>query len=91
MHYLREFRINHNRYAFCRVALVGKIAILFPLQSCSEGMASYPKLANLPFRRSHFHRSENVPSKLRLCMITLTVVLYVFWTAVPCYLECCSS
>ncbi|KDR52541.1 hypothetical protein HMPREF1991_01383 [Hoylesella loescheii DSM 19665 = JCM 12249 = ATCC 15930] len=46
MHYLRGFGINHNRYAFCRVALVGKIAILFPLQSCSEGMASYSKLAN---------------------------------------------
>ena len=27
MHYLRGFGINHNRYAFCRVALVGKIAI----------------------------------------------------------------
>ena len=91
MHYLREFGINHNRYAFCRVALVGEIAIPFPVQSCSEGMVPYHKLANLPFRRSHFHRSENVPSKPRLCMITLTVVLYVFWTAVPCYLECCSS
>ncbi len=46
MHCLRGFGINHNRYAFCRVALVDKIAIFFPLQSCSEGMASYPKLAN---------------------------------------------
>jgi len=91
MHYLCEFGINHNRYAFCRVMLVGEKVIPFPVQSCSEGMVSYPKLANLPFRRSHFHRSENVPSKLRLCMITLTAVLYVFWTAVPCYLECCSS
>ncbi len=91
MHYLCEFGINHNRYAFCRVMLVGEKVIPFPVQSCSEGMISYPKLANSLFRRSHFHRSENVPSKLRLCMITLTAVLYVFWTAVPCYLECCSS
>ena len=27
MRYLREFGINHNRYAFCRVVLVGEIAI----------------------------------------------------------------
>jgi len=24
-------------------------------------------------------------------MITLIAVLYMFWTAVPCHLECCSS
>jgi len=46
MHYLREFRINHNRYAFCRVMLVGEKVIPFPVQSCSEGMVSYHKLAN---------------------------------------------
>jgi len=43
---LREFELRHSRYAFCRVALVGKIAILLPVQSCAEGMVSYPKLAN---------------------------------------------
>jgi len=44
--FLREFGIKHNRYAFCRVELVGKIAISLPVQSCSGGMASYPQLAN---------------------------------------------
>jgi len=43
---LREFELRHNRYAFCRVALVDKIAIPLPVQSCAEGMVSYPKLAN---------------------------------------------
>ena len=43
---LREFELRHNRYAFCRVALVGKIAIPLPVQSCAEGMVSYPELAN---------------------------------------------
>ena len=42
---MREFGIKHNRYAFCRVALVGEIAIRLPLQSCSKGTVSYPKLA----------------------------------------------
>ena len=56
---LREFGIKHNRYAFCRVARVGKIALFLPVQSCSERMVSYPKLTNEPFRRSHFHRSAN--------------------------------
>ena len=43
---MREFGIKHNRYANCRVALVGEIAIRLPLQSCSKGMVPYPKLAN---------------------------------------------
>ena len=34
---MRKFGIKHNRYAFCRVALAGKIANRLPLQSCSEG------------------------------------------------------
>ena len=59
----RQFGIKHNRYAFCRVELVGKIAISLPIQSCSEGMVSCLELANQPFRRSHFHRSEDAPSK----------------------------
>ena len=33
---IREFGIKHNRYAFCRVALVGDIAIYLAVQSCSE-------------------------------------------------------
>ena len=57
--FIRQFGIKHNRYAFCRVELVGKIAISLPIQSCSGGMVSYLELANQPFRRSHFHRSEN--------------------------------
>ena len=44
--YTCEFGIEHNRYALCCVALVGEKAISLPLQSCSEGMVSYPKLAN---------------------------------------------
>ena len=60
---LHEFGIKHNRYIFCRVALVGEIAISLPVQPCSEGMISYPELANQPFRCSHFHRSENAFSK----------------------------
>ncbi len=43
---LHEFELRHNRYTFCRVVFVGKIAIPLPVQSCAEGMASYPKLAN---------------------------------------------
>ena len=43
---LRKFGIKHSRYAFCRVALVGEKAISLPVQSCSGGMVSYPKLAN---------------------------------------------
>ena len=43
---IREFGIKHNRYVFCRIALVGEIAISLPVQSCSEGMVSYLKLAN---------------------------------------------
>ena len=46
VNFLRDFGIKHNRYAFCRLALVGKTAISLPVQSCSGGMASYPKLAN---------------------------------------------
>ena len=61
--YICEFGIEHNCYAPCCVALVGEIAISLPLQSCSEGMVSYPKLANQPFRRSHFHRFGNALSK----------------------------
>ena len=60
---LRESELRHNRYAFCRVALVDKIAIPLPVQSCAEGMVSYPKLANEPFRGSHFHSSGNALSK----------------------------
>ena len=61
--YLREFGIKHCRYAFCCVALVGEKAISLPVQSCSGGMVSYPKLANQPFRRSYFHRSDNTLAK----------------------------
>ena len=60
---LREFGINHNRYAFCRLARVGKIAIPLPIQSCSGGMVSCFKPANQPSRRSHSHSSENTLSK----------------------------
>ena len=60
---LHEFGIKHNRYIFCRVARVGKIAILYLANLVQEGMISYPELANQPFRRSHFHRSENAFSK----------------------------
>ena len=62
-HRLTQVRIKHSRYAFCCVALVGEKAISSPLQSCSEGMVSYPELANQPFRRLHFHSSENALSK----------------------------
>jgi len=81
---------KHNRYANCRVALVGDIAIRLPVWSCSKDMVSYPELANEPFRRSHFHSSGNALSKHWLCIITLTSVSNMFWTAVPCYLERCS-
>ena len=60
---LRQFGIKHNRDAFCRIALVGKIAITSSVRSCSGGMVTYPQLAYSPFRRSHFHRSENALSK----------------------------
>ena len=86
-----KFGIKHNRYAFCRVALVGKIAISLPAQSCSGDMVSYPKLANYPFHRSHFHCSENASSKPQLYIITLTAALNMFWTAIPVELECRSS
>ena len=59
---IREFGIKHNCYAFCCVTLVGKIAIRLPAQFCSKGVVSYSKLANEPFRRSHFHRSANALS-----------------------------
>jgi len=90
MNSLREFEIKHNRYAFCCVALVGEKAISLPVQSCSEEMVSCPELANQPSHRSHFHRSENALAKPQLCIIRLIAVLNVFWTAVPCHLECCS-
>ena len=61
--YLHEFGIKHCRYAFCCVALVGEKAISLPIQSCSGGMVSCPELANQPFRRSHFHSSENALAK----------------------------
>jgi len=51
-------------YANYHVAQVGEIVIPLPVQSCSEVMVSYPKLANSPFHRSHFHSSENAPFKL---------------------------
>ena len=62
---LRQFGIKLNRYAFCRIALVGKIAVPSPVQSCSGGMVTYPQLANSPFRRSYFHCSGEAFSKLR--------------------------
>ena len=43
---MREFGIKHNRYAFCRVALVGEIAIRLLALSCSKGMLFYPERAN---------------------------------------------
>ena len=89
--YKREFRIKAIRYVNYRVALVGKIAISSPVQSCSEEMVSCSELSNQPFRRLHFHRSENALAKPQLCIIRLIAVLNVFWTAVPCHLECCSS
>ncbi len=61
-HRLTRVRIKLNRYALCRVALVGEKAISFPLQSCSEGLVSCPELAHQPFRRLHFHSSENALS-----------------------------
>jgi len=91
MNSLREFEIKHNRYAFCCVALVGEKAISLPSQSCSEEMVSCPELSNQSFRRSQFHRSENALANPQLCIIRLIAVLNVFWTAVPCHLECCSS
>ena len=60
---LTRVRIKHNRYAFCRVAAVGEKAISLLVPSCSEGMVSCPELAHQPFRRSHFHSSENAFSK----------------------------
>ena len=60
---LRQFGIKHSRYAFCCVALVGEKAISLSIQSCSGSMVSCPELANQPFRRSHFHSSENALSK----------------------------
>ena len=62
-HRLTQVRIKHSRYAFCCVALVGEKAISLLVPSCSEGMVSYPELANQPFRRLHFHSSENALSK----------------------------
>ena len=55
--------VRYNRYAFCCVAVVGEKVIPLPVRSCSEGIVSYPELANQPFRRSHFHHSENALSK----------------------------
>ena len=63
LHPLRKFKIKHSRYALCCAALVGEKAISLPVQSCSEGMVSYPELANQPLRHSHFHSSENALSK----------------------------
>jgi len=42
----RELGVKHNRHVSCRVALAGVKDISLPVQSCSEGMVSYPKLAN---------------------------------------------
>ena len=44
--FMREFGIKHNRYANCRVALVGEMVISLPALSCSKGMLSYPERAN---------------------------------------------
>ncbi len=65
LHKLREFGIKHNRYVNCRMALAGDIAIFLPVDSCFKGMLFYPALANQPFPRSHFHRSENALAKPR--------------------------
>ena len=81
---LREFVTKHNRYANPSCALVGEIPIRLPVKPCSKVIMSYPELTNEPFRRSHFHPSGNAPTKPRLCIITLTAVLNMFWTAVPC-------
>ena len=43
---LHEFGIREISYAFCRVMLVGEIAISLPVLSCSKDMVSYPVLAN---------------------------------------------
>ena len=43
---MREFGIKHNRYANCRVALVGDIVIRLLALSCSKGMLFYPERAN---------------------------------------------
>jgi len=43
---IREFGIKHNRYVSCSVALASVKDISLPVQSCSEGMVTYPKLAN---------------------------------------------
>ena len=54
---LCEFGIRKICYAFCRVTLVGEIAISLPLQSCSEGMVSYSRTCQLtipPFAFSLF-------------------------------------
>ena len=60
-----------------------------PILFWGHGLLS--RIANHPLRRSHFHSSENALSKPWLCIIRLIATLNVFWTAVPCYLECCSS
>ena len=86
-----EFVTKHNRYGFCRIALVGEMPIHLPVRPCSKDIMSYPELTNEPFRRSHLHSSRNALFKPRLCIITLTAVLTMFWTPVPCYLEYCSS
>ena len=43
---MREFGIKRNRYANCRVALVGEIVIRLLALSCSKGMLSYPERAH---------------------------------------------
>ena len=43
---LREFGIREICYAFCRVTLVGEIAISLPALTCSKSTVFYPELAS---------------------------------------------
>ncbi len=43
---MREFGIKQNRYANCRIALVGEMIISLLGQSRSKDMVSYPELVN---------------------------------------------
>ena len=43
---MRGFGIKQNRYANCRIALVGEMIISLLGQSRSKDMVSYPELVN---------------------------------------------
>ena len=102
---IHEFGIKHNRYAFCRVALVGAKAISLAVQSCSEWhgfllrirQSTLPSFAFSQFRECafyalimHYQMNRHVKCILDGCSMLSGMLFQLNWNIVPTYLEHCS-